>query len=73
MSPADVATILALPVEERLRLIELIWESIPEHSREVTLSDAERKILEERLAEHERDPDDVITLDELLAQVPRRR
>lgn len=71
MSQADVAKILALSVEERLRLIELIWESIPEHSTDVTLSDAHRKILDERMAEHDRDPDDVVSLEEALVLARR--
>jgi len=28
MSDAEIAEILKLPVEERLRLVELIWESV---------------------------------------------
>lgn len=67
MSHADVARILALSVEERLRLIELIWESLNANSAEIPLSDAHREILAERMAEHERDPDDVVSLDEVLA------
>ena len=71
MSHADVAKILALPAEERLRLIGLIWESLS--PSEIPVSDAERKLIDERVAEHERDPDDVITHEELLASVRRRR
>lgn len=67
MSHADVARILALSVEERLRLIELIWESLNANSAEIPLSDAHLEILAERMAEHERDPDDVVSLDEVLA------
>ncbi|MBK9261415.1 MAG: addiction module protein [Polyangiaceae bacterium] len=73
MSHADVARILALSVEERLRLIELIWESLNANSAEIPLSDAHLEILAERMAEHERDPDDVITHEELLTMVRRRR
>lgn len=74
MSDADVAKILALPVEERLRLIELIWESLSASAAEIPLSDVHRKILDERLAEHERDPDDVISHAEalIMARSPRR-
>ena len=71
MSHADVAQILALPVEERLRLIELIWESLSANAAEIPLSDAHRKILDERLAEHERDPDDVVSLEEALVLARR--
>lgn len=71
MSHADVAKILALPAEERLRLIGLIWESLS--PSEIPVSDAERKLIDERVAEHERDPDDVVSLEEALVLARRRR
>lgn len=73
MSQADVAKILALSVEERLRLIELIWESLNAHAADIPISDEHRKIVEERMAEHERDPDDVITHEEALLMARRPR
>ncbi len=73
MSQSDVARILALPVEERLRLIELIWESLSANPSEIPVSEPERRLIQERLAEHELDPDDVITHDEMLAMARRRR
>lgn len=71
MSDADVAEILKLPAEERLRLVELIWESLAAKPSEVPLSDAHRAVIDERIAEHERDPDDVVSRDEVLAQARR--
>ena len=73
MSQADVVRILALPIEERLQLFELLRESLSASAQDIPLSDAHRKILDERMAEHERDPDDVITHEELLAMVRCRR
>ena len=72
MSNADVAEILKLPVEERLRLVELIWESLAADPSGVPLGDAHRAVIDERLAEHERNPDDVVSRDELLAEARRR-
>ena len=72
MSDTDVAEILKLPVEERMRLVELIWESLAADPSALPLSDAHRAVLEERLAEHERNPDDVATRDEILAEARRR-
>ena len=71
MSDAEVAQILKLPVEERLRLVELIWESISAEPSSVSLSDAHRTVIDERLAEHDRDPDDVVTRDQVLAEARR--
>jgi putative addiction module component (TIGR02574 family) len=72
MSDTEIAEILQLPVEERLRLVQLIWESVAAESSAVPLSDAHRAIIDERLAEHESNPDDVVTRDEVLAEARRR-
>ena len=71
MSDADVAEILKLPIEERIRLVELIWESIAANPSAVPLSDAHRAAIDESLAEHERNPGDVLTRDQVLAQARR--
>jgi len=71
MTDADVAEILKLPVEERMRLVELIWESLAADPATLPLGDAHRTVLDERLAEHERNPDDVATRDEVLAEARR--
>jgi putative addiction module component (TIGR02574 family) len=71
MSDTDVAEILKLPIEERIRLVELIWESIAANPSAVPLSDAHRAAIDEALAEHERNPGDVLTRDQVLAQARR--
>jgi putative addiction module component (TIGR02574 family) len=72
LNDTDVAEILKLPVEERMRLVELIWESLSADPSALPLSDAHRAVLDERLAEHERNPDDVATRDEILGEARRR-
>ena len=72
MSDTDVAEILKLPVEERLRLVELIWESLAADPAGVPLGDADRAVIDERLVDHERDPDDVGSRGELFAEARRR-
>jgi putative addiction module component (TIGR02574 family) len=67
MSDPDIAEILKLPVEERLRLVELLWDSIAATPAAVPLSDAHRERLDERLAEHARSSDDVVTPEEAFA------
>jgi putative addiction module component (TIGR02574 family) len=71
MSSADIDAILELPIEERLRLVELIWESIAATPSAVPLGDAHRAVIDERLAEHARAPDDVLTRGEVLAEARR--
>lgn len=69
MSDADVAEILKLPIEERIRLVELIWESIAANPSAVPLSDAHRAAIDEELADHRRNPEDVLTLEQVLPEV----
>jgi putative addiction module component (TIGR02574 family) len=71
MSDTDVADILKLSAEERLPLVEIIWASLATDPLSVPLGDAHRAALDESLAEHERNPDDVISLDEVLAEARR--
>ncbi len=71
MAEVNVTEILKLPVEDRLRLVELIWESIAIDPSSLPLSDAHIAILEERLAEDKRDPTNVLTLEEVLSEARR--
>jgi putative addiction module component (TIGR02574 family) len=71
MGDTDVAEILRLPAEERLRLVEIIWASLVTDPSSVPLGDAHRAVIDERLAEHERNPDDVVSRDEVLAEARR--
>ena len=72
MSDADVAEILKLPPDERLRLAEVIWASLAAEPSTVPLSDAHRQVLDERLAEHNKSPDDVVSRDQVIADARRR-
>jgi putative addiction module component (TIGR02574 family) len=72
MSDADVAEILKLPPEERLRIAEIIWASLAADPEKVPLGDAHRALIDEAIAEHERNPDDVVSRDQVLAEARRR-
>jgi len=71
MSDADVAEILKLSPDERLRIAEIIWESLAADPSSVPLSDAHRATIDERLSEHERDPNDVVSKDDVLREARR--
>ena len=71
MSDTDVEEILRLPAEERLRLAEIIWASLVKESSSVPLGDAHRAVIDECLADHERNPNDVVTRTEVLAEARR--
>lgn len=71
MSDADVAELLKLPTEDRLRLVELLWESLSANPLAIPLSDAHRAAIDEELADHRRNPEDVLTLEQVLPEVRR--
>ena len=72
MSDSDFAEILKLPAEDRLRLVELLWESLSSNPLALPLSDAHRAAIDEALADHRRHPEDVLTRKQLFAEVRRR-
>lgn len=49
-----------LPVEERLALVEDLWDSIAADSAAVPLTDAQRFELQKRIEEDDAHPDEVI-------------
>lgn len=73
MSDADLAEILKLPAEEKLRLVELLWESLSATPSAIPLDDAHRAAIDEALAEHRAHPDDVMTFDQVVSEVRSRR
>jgi len=72
MGDSEVAKILKLPVEERLRLIETIWDSISADPSSVPLTDAQREELDRRLDDLESDGPTGLLADEVLAKLNRR-
>ena len=66
-----VAEILELPLDERLLLVEAIWDSISVLPDAVPLTSWQRKELDRRLAEYEANPDSGITMEEVLSRIRR--
>jgi putative addiction module component (TIGR02574 family) len=66
-----VAEILALPVQERVRLVEAIWDSISAVPEALALTDWQKAELDRRLAELEADPKAGSTLEEVFARIRR--
>jgi putative addiction module component (TIGR02574 family) len=55
----------ALPIHDRLRVVESLWDSIPPDSP-VEISPEQRAELQRRIAAHERSPEQLLTWDEVL-------
>jgi putative addiction module component (TIGR02574 family) len=58
-----------LRLEERLSLVEELWDSIAADSEAVPLTGPQRVELDRRLADHEADPTDVTSWDEVGSSV----
>ncbi len=59
-----------LGVDERLALIEELWESIA--TTPVPLTDEQRAELDRRLADHQANPDDVVPWEDVKSSLDRR-
>jgi len=57
MNNISIADILKLPVQERIHLVELIWDSVAAVPEAVVVSPALKAELEARLAEFEANPE----------------
>lgn len=64
-----VAEILTLPIAERVRLVEAIWDSISAAPEALPLTQWQKEELDRRLAEYEADPDSGSTLEEAFARL----
>ena len=66
-----VTEILALPVADRVRLVEAIWDSISAVPEALPLTDWQKQELDRRLAEFEANPEEGSTLEEVFARIRR--
>jgi putative addiction module component (TIGR02574 family) len=69
---ATLDEIALLPIDERVRLVEAIWETVIADPRQPELTDAQKQELERRLADHAYAPDDVVSWEEAKAQALAR-
>jgi putative addiction module component (TIGR02574 family) len=69
---ATLAEIASLPVDDRIHLVEAIWESIVAEPGQPQLSEAQKQELDRRLAAHAASPQDVIPWEQVKAQALAR-
>jgi putative addiction module component (TIGR02574 family) len=72
MKSIPVADLLELPVAERIRLVELLWDSIAAVPEAVPIPDDLKAELNRRLAEFEADPEAGSPWDEVRGHILRR-
>lgn len=52
-------TFRRLSASEKIRLVQQLWDEIAEEASNLPLSDAQRRVLDERIADDDANPDDV--------------
>jgi putative addiction module component (TIGR02574 family) len=71
--PALLTEINALPVVDRIRLAQAIWDSIPEDEYPPDLTPEQQAELDRRLADLRADPSIVLTWDEIKEGIRRNK
>ncbi len=69
MNSISVADILELPVQERIHLVEVIWESIAAVPEAIEVSPELKAELAARLVDFERDPEAGYSWDQVKAHL----
>lgn len=74
MDPTTALQVVqAWPVDEQLEFVFRVWDQLVEGGWQPELTDDLRAELDRRLANHQADPTNVLTWDQVLARVRRPR
>jgi putative addiction module component (TIGR02574 family) len=71
MKSAEIRKLLDLPVAERMELAQILWDSVgpADEAGLLAIPDWQRRILDERLADLERNPGGGQTWEEVKAEI----
>ena len=69
MNTISITDILELPVQERIQLVELIWDSVAAVPEAVEVSPELKAELESRLIEFERNPESGYSWDQVKSRL----
>ena len=69
MKSITLEEVLRLPVPERIRIVEAIWDSIADSPEAVALTDEQKAELDRRLRAFESNPDEGSPWDEVRARI----
>ena len=72
MKSITVSDTLELSIPERIQLVEEIWNSIVAEADAVELTEAEKKLIDERLEAYRRDPQAGATWEEVYRRITKK-
>ena len=67
----ELKKILKLSVDERIHLVQTIWDSIAIEAEISDISNEHKKIIDERLKAHKKNPNDVVSWEEVKTSVKK--
>lgn len=67
----EIKKILKLSVNERIHLVQTIWDSIAIDTQESEISEEHKKILAERMEAHKNNPNNVVSWEEVKKRVKK--
>lgn len=70
MNPADFTS---LPIPDRIRLVQAIWDSIVAEEPLPELTDEQRQLFARRIADLDANPEKVLTWEQIKARVKGRQ
>jgi putative addiction module component (TIGR02574 family) len=65
--------IIALSIQDRIRLVQAILDSIAAEQDYLDLTDSQKQELDRRIDDYEANPDNVLTWEEVKASIKARR
>jgi putative addiction module component (TIGR02574 family) len=68
----SVSDLLSLSMTERLQLVEDLWDSIAAEAAEIPLTEEQRREIDLRLAEHDRNPASALPWEDVRMRLLRR-
>ena len=71
--PISLTDITAMTIDERIALVQAIWDSITAETDPIHLTEPQTRELDRRIAELDADPQNVLTWEEIKAHVQRRK
>ncbi len=70
---ATLREVIALSVEDRIRIVQAIWDSIAAEQVYPILTEPQQRELDRRIADSETHPDELLTWEEIKASIKIRK
>jgi putative addiction module component (TIGR02574 family) len=69
---ATLNEIVTLNIEDRIRLVQAIWDSIANDPAYPDLTEQQKRELDARIEDYDLNPDNVLTYDQIKASIKRK-